>query len=193
MREPEEVAVPAGRCEVLYRSYYQAIFAYVLRRTPGGLEVVADLVAEVFVIVLRKPDKIPEPPADRLWLYGVARHVVLDHQRRQARRRRFESRLRETAVISADTGSGDPAQARVLAAMDSLRPADREALQFVVWDGLSHAEAAHVLGCSANAVAVRIHKAKARLREALAPEMPAIRRQNEDIAMLPMTRSRTRT
>jgi RNA polymerase sigma-70 factor (ECF subfamily) len=193
VRESDNAAVPIDRCEALFRSCYQAIFAYVLRRTASDLEVVSDLVAEVFVIALRKQDRIPEPPADRLWLYGVARHVVLDHQRRRARRRRLESRLREAAVINAAADVGDPARMRVLAAMDSLRPADRESLQLVVWDGLSHAEAARVLGCSANAVAVRIHKAKARLREALAPDMPDARNRSADIARLSVTKSRSRT
>ena len=41
-------------------------------------------------------------------------------------------------------------------------------LQLVLWEQLSHAEAAQVLGCSANAVAIRVHRAKARLRGLLA-------------------------
>jgi len=35
----------------------------------------------------------------------------------------------------------------------------------VSWDGCTHAEAAQVLDCSVNAVALRLHKAKTRLRE----------------------------
>jgi DNA-directed RNA polymerase specialized sigma24 family protein len=52
----------------------------------------------------------------------------------------------------------------VLDALDRLPPAEREALQLVLWEELSHAEAARVLGCSVNAVAIRVHRAKARLR-----------------------------
>jgi RNA polymerase sigma-70 factor (ECF subfamily) len=37
----------------------------------------------------------------------------------------------------------------------------------VHWEQLSHAEAAQVMGCSANAVAIRVHRARGRLREAL--------------------------
>jgi len=55
--------------EALYRGSYKEIFAYVLRRTAGDTETVADLVAEVFVVALRKQDIIPPPPEDRLWLY----------------------------------------------------------------------------------------------------------------------------
>jgi RNA polymerase sigma-70 factor, ECF subfamily len=49
-----------------------------------------------------------------------------------------------------------------------LKPAHREALLLVHWEQLSYAEAAQALGCSVNAVGIRVHKARARLRELLA-------------------------
>ena len=160
------------RFEALYRSSYKAIFGYVLRRSDGDLDAVGDLVAEVFVVALRRQDAIPLSPQDRLWLYGVARRVLLDHQRRRSRRIRLESRLRtqaEAALSETRPGDDEPSLLRVRAAMEQLRPADREALQLVAWDGLSNAEAAQVLGCTPNAVALRVHKAKARLRDILSP------------------------
>jgi RNA polymerase sigma factor (sigma-70 family) len=170
MPGPSDAQGSDDRFEALYRDSYKAIFGYVLRRIDGDLDAVGDLVAEVFVVALRRPDAIPLPPQDRLWLYGVARRVLLDHQRRHSRRIRLESALRSQAAVSATRpGDDQPSLLRVRAAMEQLRPADREALQLVAWDGLSHAEAAHVLGCTANAVALRIHKAKARLREILLP------------------------
>jgi RNA polymerase sigma factor (sigma-70 family) len=170
MPAPSDAQGSDDRFEALYRSSYKAIFGYVLRRSDGDLDVVGDLVAEVFVVALRRQDAIPLPPQDRPWLYGVARRVLLDHQRRRSRRIRLESRLRTQAALS-ETRSGDdePSLLRVRAAMEQLRPADREALQLVAWDGLSHAEAAQVLGCTPNAVALRVHKAKARLRDILSP------------------------
>jgi DNA-directed RNA polymerase specialized sigma24 family protein len=39
-----------------------------------------------------------------------------------------------------------------------------------MWEGLTHAEAARVLGGSANAIALRLHKARARLRSELAED-----------------------
>jgi RNA polymerase sigma factor (sigma-70 family) len=170
MPGPNGAGGSGDRFEALYRSSYKAIFGYVLRRTDGDLDAVADLVAEVFVVALRRQDAIPVPPQDRPWLYGVARRVLLDHQRRRSRRIRLEARLRARAALSAArSGDDEPSLLRVRAAMEQLRPADREALQLVAWDGLSHAEAAQVLGCTANAVALRVHKAKARLRDILSP------------------------
>lgn len=62
---------------------------------------------------------------------------------------------------------------RVLAALAELQPAHREALLLVHWEQLSYAEAAQALGCSVNAVGIRVHKAKTRLRTLLDPALTA--------------------
>lgn len=162
----------AERFHTLYESCYQAIYAYVLRRTTAGHDDVPDIVAEVFVVAWRRRHVIPEPPEGRLWLYGVARRVLRDHERRVTRRQRLEARLREQASTG-PAGAGDPAYLSMRAAVARLRPRYREALQLVAWDGLSHAEAAAVLGCSTNAVAVTIHRAKAQLKKELSQPGPA--------------------
>jgi len=64
----------------------------------------------------------------------------------------------------------NPARERLLAAIRELRPADREALLLVSWEQLTYAEAAETLGCSVNAVGIRVHKAKTRLRQVLGTE-----------------------
>jgi DNA-directed RNA polymerase specialized sigma24 family protein len=48
--------------------------------------------------------------------------------------------------------------------MSQLSSKDQELLRLVLWEELSHSEAGEVLGCSANAVAIRLHKARRRLR-----------------------------
>jgi RNA polymerase sigma-70 factor, ECF subfamily len=157
--------------EALYRGSYKEIFAYVLRHTDADTAAAADLTAEVFVVALRKQDAIPPPPDDRLWLYGVARRVALDYQQRRRRLIRLQSRLQQQAASEASPG--DLSRLRVREAIESLRPTDREVLKLVAWDGLSHAEAAQILGCTPNAVALRLHKARSRLRRILlSPENP---------------------
>jgi RNA polymerase sigma-70 factor (ECF subfamily) len=175
MRGPSDAQASSDQFETLYRGSYQAIFAYVLRRTNGDAEIVADLVAEVFVVALRKQDAIPPPPQDRLWLYGVARRIVLDHHRRRKRLRGLLSLLQAQATREIDPGYSQPSRLRVQSAMEKLRSADQEVLQLIIWDGMSHAEAAQVLGCTSNAVALRLHKAKSRLRHILSADAGATR------------------
>ena len=45
--------------------------------------------------------------------------------------------------------------------------ADQELLRLVAWEELSHAEIAEVMGISVNAVAIRLHRARARFEQAL--------------------------
>ena len=70
----------------------------------------------------------------------------------------------EHYLVPPPISPGDPVQEQVLEALRELKPAEREALLLVHWEELSYAEAAQTLGCSANAVGIRVHKAKARLR-----------------------------
>ena len=172
MREADRASASLRRFEVLYRGCYQAMYAYVWRRMGDCPDDVPDLVAEIFAVAWRRLDAMPAPPRDRLWLYGVARRVVLDHQRRAVRKLRLESWLKVNVRAEQDPPVPGPAHLRLREAVDRLPPLDREALRLVAWDGLSHAEAAEVLGCTVNAVALRVHKAKARLKAELLPAGP---------------------
>ena len=55
----------------------------------------------------------------------------------------------------------------ITAALSALPERDREALLLAVWDELPAREVGKVLGISANAAAIRIHRAKRRMRELL--------------------------
>lgn len=158
----------------LYQANYASMAAYAVNRTGGSADDAADIVAEVFTIAWRRLDDVPAPPEDRLWLYGTARRVISRHYRSADRLRRLVNRviLRETVTGRPALHAQDPGHDRLLAALGRLRPGDREALLLLYWEELSYAEAATVLGCSANAVGIRAHRAKARLRQALAAGAP---------------------
>jgi RNA polymerase sigma factor (sigma-70 family) len=154
------------RFRQLYEEHYRLVQAYAVRRV-DALADVADVVAEVFTTAWRRLDDIPPPPADRVWLYGTARRVLADHYRGARRRGRLISRI--------ESSHADPPQAawlmpddQLTLAMRQLPEGERETLMLLYWEQLSHVEAAEVLGCSPNAVAIRTHRAKERLREALA-------------------------
>ena len=181
------------RFAALYQAYYRPILAYAVRRVAPA-EDAADVVADVFTTAWRRIDQVPGAPADRLWLYGVAQRVVAGRRRSARRLFHLTARLRADAGTwpldqpgPGQPGSGqlgldqpglrDAMSDRVVAALDRLSGREREAVQLVLWEELSHADAAQVLGCSANAVAIRVHRAKTRLRRELsATERPATRR-----------------
>jgi RNA polymerase sigma-70 factor (ECF subfamily) len=160
-------ADPAGnqherrrRFEQLYGEFAPDVQAYALRRVERAL--VADIVADVFVVAWRRFDELPSAPLP--WLLGVARKTVSNHLRSARRRTALVERLRAAASGSTvDPSHTEP----VWNALASLGDRDREALMLVAWEGLSRAEAAAVLGCSTAAFRVRLHRARARLGRAL--------------------------
>jgi len=170
LRNADSPAVSAAeRFEALYTGSYQEITGYVRRRVPP--DAADDVVAQVFTVAWRRFGQVPGPPQDRLWLFGVARNCAAEHHRAATRRLRLRTRLsQEPATVAHVPGPGGPDHdpGPVLAALASLKPRDREALQLVLWDELSHAEAAAVLGCTVNAFELRYRRARNRVRDAIA-------------------------
>jgi RNA polymerase sigma factor (sigma-70 family) len=170
---PQASAGTSARFEAFYRGRYQEIAAYVRRRV--GDDAADDVTANVFTVAWRRFGDVPGPPEDRPWLFAVARNTIADHNRAQRRWFRLGARLSADAAITArpvgHPGFGHEYEI-VLAAMAALRPAEREALQLVHWEELSHGEAAAVLGCSVNAFELRYRRARHAVRAAVASTAP---------------------
>jgi RNA polymerase sigma-70 factor (ECF subfamily) len=79
-------------------------------------------------------------------------------------------------LVSAPESSGSglsPTARRILAAIDALPEAEREVVNLVRVQGLTHAEAADLLGVSAKTVQRRLHRALLSLTEQLPDLRPA--------------------
>ena len=147
----------------LFESHFEQLLAYARRRTPQ-LSDAEDLVAETFSVAWRRLDSVPKVREQQLpWLYGVARRLLANQRRGVARRLRLTERLRSTFTAPP---AGDPVP-EVVAAVAGLPERDQELLRLIAWEGLTHAEAALVLGISPNAVAIRLHRARERLRRTM--------------------------
>lgn len=157
---------PVGDIGALYARHAAAVHSYVLRR--ADRETAEEVTAQVFLVAWRRRSAVPEEALP--WLYGVARRVLADQRRGASRRRRLAERLhavalREQAVAApADRGLADPALAEALGALSEN---DREALLLRYWEELEPHQIARALGCSVPAAAVRLHRARGRLRREL--------------------------
>ena len=154
-----------ARYDDLYRRAFRPLTAYALRR--AAPEDAADVVAETLLVAWRRLDAVPPPPDDVPWLYGVARHV-LANQRRSARRRSatVERLAAELRTAKRHTPAPDPTGH----ALRRLPPDQQELLRLAAWEGLQPRELAVVLGCTPNAASIRLHRARAALRRAMADE-----------------------
>jgi RNA polymerase sigma-70 factor (ECF subfamily) len=147
-----------------------AVLAYALRRTTR--EDAADVVAETFLVAWRRLDDVDERTA-LPWLYAVARRVLLGQQRVARRQQAIAERVAAGLPEAMETPLGSP---RVLAALAALSESEREVLMLAAWEELSSGEAARVLGCSATAYRIRLHRARKRLRERLDSRAQAVPR-----------------
>ena len=160
-RDDDGAAGAGGRLGDLHREHAAVLARYAFRCGVVGDDV-EDVIADVFIIAWRKLDAVPAAPDDRLWLLGVTRNVVARHREGRWRRGRLVERLTATAQ---DRDGGTAAELMALRdAIRQLPPKDRDVVQLVLWEGLTHEQVAAVLGCSANASRLRLHRAKARLR-----------------------------
>ena len=138
-----------------------ALTSYARRRIPT--DDVEDLVAEVLLVAWRRLDDLPAD-APLPWLYGVARNVQANRARSERRRSRLVGRVAAQPMQAPELEGDETPIAR---AFRDLPSRDREVLALAAWEGLTAAEIATVLGCTPNAAALRLSRARQRLRRAL--------------------------
>jgi RNA polymerase sigma-70 factor, ECF subfamily len=152
--------------EALYRRHSGAIRRYVLRRSDA--QSADDVVADVFVICWRRLADVPDDPLP--WLLAVARHVLANRRRRDARQGALARALRFQRPPTAGSTDDVSPGADVWRALAALSERDRELLLLVAWEGLSTAQAARVLGVRANTCSARLSRARRRFARALSAE-----------------------
>ncbi len=155
----------------LFEATYRPLVAYARRRTPSPADA-DDLVAEVYATAWRRRHELRADLSPLPWLYAVAGNLVRNARRAEGRRLRLVDKLAAEPTPTAGTGplGADPAErpgADLRSALAGLSFDDQELLRLIAWEGLTHAEVGQVLGCTANAVAIRAHRARQRLADQL--------------------------
>jgi RNA polymerase sigma-70 factor (ECF subfamily) len=143
------------RFEQLMGQVYEPLQRFLLRRTdPATAD---DVLGDVLLVLWRRLDDVPaEAPLP--WAYGVARKCLANTRRAAARQQQLVAR------VAAERPVAEAADERLAEALEALPEDDRELLRLWAWEQLPPREIAAVLGVSANAAAIRLHRAKQRLR-----------------------------
>ena len=154
----------------LYDRYFERIYAFILLQTHNQ-QITEDVVANVFEKALRHIGRYQwQGVSFGAWLYRIAHNELVSYQRRQ----KLLSPL-TTLVDTLRSDGRSPEQAveqefelkRLQQALTMIPANDREIIILRFLQGLTGEEVAHVLGCSRQAVYLRLHRALKKLRQQL--------------------------
>lgn len=163
---------PAGvdRLTRLINANSADLLSYFIRRTEVA-EDAADLLSETMTATWRRIRALPEgDERARMWMFGTARRVLANHHRGMGRKSALTERLRsEISHAELAAVPNEDELAHVRQAVIALPPKLREVVALVHWDGFTLTETATILGTSASTVRSRYSKARATLRQELAP------------------------
>lgn len=147
----------------VFRAFYDEalprLYSYFFHRCGGEQAVAEELTQETFVAAvkeLRKRRPIDQPLP---WIFGIARHKLVDHYRRQDRNERVAAR---GDPIDLDERAWETTEQRelTLRALAALPTAQRAALALRYLDDLPVAEVARALGRSLHATESLIARGK---------------------------------
>jgi RNA polymerase sigma-70 factor (ECF subfamily) len=174
--DPGVATRPTGlEFAAVYRENIGAVTAFFARRCREPQQV-ADLTSQTFVEAIKSAHTFQGRGTPRAWLIAIARRVYAHHRAEQASAADLLDQLGGRLVLGQDDVEDLAARIdaqregrRLLARAAELSDAEREAIELVDLVGLTPKEAARVLGVSANALRVRLFRARNRLQRELRP------------------------
>jgi RNA polymerase sigma-70 factor (ECF subfamily) len=143
----------------LYDRALPQVYGYLMVRC-GDRAVAEDLTSETFLAAAGRTDV----PLSVAWLIGVARHKLVDHWRRQARRERLLHSVEGAATDSEDPWDVELDRLYAHQVLTRLAPQHRAALTLRYLDGLSVPESATVLGRGVAATEALLVRARREFR-----------------------------
>ena len=160
--------------EALYVRHVRTV-RFVVADNVRDLHEIDDVVQEVFARAFSRIDALSDPQCFRSWLLQIARRAAIDARRARCRRPVFAS-IDECVVIAGDPAPELVAEVRELAVSLSegvrgLGSRDRAVLSMVVELGFSLDDVAAALDLTYGTAKVVLHRARRRLREAIAHDL----------------------
>jgi len=162
---------------LLYERHFDALFRYAACRV--GRQAAEDVVAETFVIAFtRRAAFDPSHVSALPWLIGIATNLVRSQRRAERKHLATDPSLidprgapdlgLEDTISRADAAA---VRGAVMRAVRRLAPSERDAFLVHALAGLDGTELGVALGVSSSAAAVRVHRARTKLRTTLEPTL----------------------
>ena len=162
--------------------YSKPLLAYLVRMTRDSADA-HDLLQEALIRIARELPKLRSPEAVKGWAYRIATNVAIDHLRKSGKVQfvEFDGETDSSEIDAEEELVVDEMNECIRGVIDRLPPDYRAAIVLSNLQGLSVAETAEIMGTSVTAAKVRIHRAKAKLREALNQECDFYRSESGNL------------
>lgn len=149
----------------LYSRHSSRVYAY-CRRILGDPNEAQDVFQDTFLRFYQSAQKMTQMTNVPAYMLKIARNLCLNCIRNNKRSVSFE----EYHKLSKDPSQEKTELLKLIMMSLELLPHEyREAFILREYDGLSYAEIADVLDASLSTVKIRVHRAKQKIREVLAP------------------------
>ena len=167
VQEAEALGLDPDAFRAFYAEALPRVYGYFLHRCSGAVPVAEDLTQETFLAAVSELKKGRRVEAPIPWIYGIARHKLLDHYRREERVERPLAVAAEPELdeVPADE-SGAEARERAVAALAEVPGPQRAALVLRHLDGFSVPEVAAALGKSVEAAESLLARGRASFKRA---------------------------
>ena len=153
--------------EALVRNHQRMVHSLTFRMT-GSLADAEDLAQEAFIRAYEQIGAFHGASKFSTWLYRIAVNCCLNWRQSESRRFRLQTdcanELSAQQMNGGHASGGHRANEQVQAALLKLPAKQRAAIVLTIYDGLNHAEAAQVLGCSETTVSWRVFAARQKLK-----------------------------
>jgi RNA polymerase sigma-70 factor (ECF subfamily) len=157
--------------ELLIRNHQRMIHSLTFRMTGSSADA-EDLAQETFLRAYEQLGSFRGQAKFSTWLYRIAVNNCLNWRQSETRRCRLHANCAEEMSAAHGTNGtappGDQANQQVQSALLKLSAKQRAAIVLTIYDGLNHAEAANLLGCSENTISWRVFAARRKLKRWLA-------------------------
>jgi RNA polymerase sigma-70 factor (ECF subfamily) len=168
--------------ELIYREYAPRIFT-IARRMLGNDADAEDVMQEVLLLVIRKLDTFRGESQIGTWLHRVTVNAALALRQKRANRQKHEtgevidelaqpapgSPVRRWSAAPDELVLAEEQQAIIEKAIKTLPEPFRDVYVLADVEGLPNSDIADMLGLSIPAVKSRLHRARLRMHDALAP------------------------
>jgi len=154
----------------LFETFKDKVYSIALRYS-GDSAVAMDIAQDTFLKLFSSIRNFRGDSSFETWVYRMVVNSCLDHKRKHGRLVPIADELLGSLRSSGDSLAEmlrSEMSARIRSAVDRLAPDLRIAIILRYTEGLSYAEIAEVLGCSAGTVASRLNRAHKALERRLA-------------------------